>query len=106
MPYHSNAYKVTMIFAKKYRDGSPILASVWNAMTTDLRELESDFTEIRARGEWRSEEDDDSRMYFITVPTLERVEQLPNFVKHWRRPFGQETMYFDYHPVRFELVVD
>ncbi len=95
-----------MIFAKKYRDGSLILASVWNAMTTELRELESDFTEIRARGEWRSEEDDDSRMYFITVPTLERVEQLRNFVKHWRSPFGQETMYFDYHPVDFELVVD
>ncbi len=75
-------------------------------MTTELRELESDFTQIGAGGEWRGEGDDDSRMYFITVPTLERVEQLRNFVKHWRSPFGQETMYFDYHPVHFELVVD
>ena len=45
-------------------------------------------------------------MYFITVSTLERVEQLRNFVKHWRDPLGQETMYFDYHPVHFELVSD
>ncbi len=117
MEYHSNAYKVTMIFAMKYQAGRPNLASVWNAMTTELREmttelrevvskLESGFTEIRARGEWRGEGDDDSRLYFITVPTLEGVEELRNFVKKWRTPFGQTTMYFDYHPVDFELVVD
>jgi hypothetical protein len=104
--YHSNAFKVTLIFPKKYRGGSPILASAWNAMTTEFRELESDFTEVPVKGEWRSEEDDDSRMYFVTVSTLGRVEQLRNFVKHWRSPFGQETMYFDYHPVHFELVGD
>ncbi len=113
MQYHSNAYKVTMIFPKKHSDPdkSQILASVWNAMTTELRELESDFTEIPVRGEWKSELDDDSSMYFITVATLERVEQLRNFVKRWRKRFGQETpyqqtMYFDYHPVHFELVLD
>ncbi len=106
MRYHSNAYKVTMIFAKKYRHRSPIPASVWNAMYTELRELEENFTEIPVRGEWKSQVDDDSSMYFITVATLERVEQLRNFVKRWRNPFGQEEMYFDYHPVHFELVVD
>ena len=104
MQYISNAYKVTMIFPKRYPDGLPILASVWNAMTTELRRLESDFTEIPVRGEWRSEEDDHSGMFFLTLSTLERVEQLRNFVKNWRSPFGQETMYFDYHPVYFELV--
>jgi hypothetical protein len=104
MQYQSNAYRVTMIFPKKYPDGSPVLASVWIAMANELRELESDFTEILIRGEWRSEEDDDSGMYFITVPTLERVEELRHFVKRWRSPFKQETMYFDYHPVHFELV--
>lgn len=108
MLYHANAYKVTLIFPKKYPDPdrNPIPASVWNAMYTQLRELESDFTEIPVRGEWRSEEDDESSMYFITVATLERVEQLRNFVKRWRSRFGQETMYFDYHPVHFELVGD
>jgi len=73
-------------------------------MTTELRELESDFTEIPVRGEWRSEADDDSRMYFMTVPTLERVDQLQQFVGRWRRPFKQVQMYFDYHPVHFELI--
>jgi len=106
MQYRSNAYKVIMISPKKYQDGSPILTSVWIAMTTELCELESDFTQIPVRGEWRSEKDDDSSMYFITVPALERVEQLRNFVRKWRRPLGQETMYFDYHPVHFELVSD
>lgn len=106
MPYQANAYKVTMIFPKKYPDPNrnPILASVWNAMTTELRELEENFTEIPVRGEWKSQVDDDSSMYFITVATLERVEQLRKFIKNWRKPFGQETMYFDYHPVHFELV--
>jgi hypothetical protein len=104
MAYQSNAYKVTMIFPKKYPDGHPILASVWNAMTNDLRELEADFTEIPIAGEWRAEKDDDSKLYFITVPTLERVEQLREFARRWRRPLGQQKMYFDYHPVHFEEV--
>ena len=95
-----------MIFPKKYKGGKAISASVLNAMNTELCGLESDFTKIPVGGEWRSEKDYDSSMYFITVPTLERVEQLRNFVKHWRSPFGQETMYFDYHPVHFELVID
>jgi len=49
MRFQSNAYKVTMIFPKKYPDGSPILTSAWFAMTNELRELESDFTEIPVR---------------------------------------------------------
>lgn len=108
MEYHSNAYKVTMIFPKNYPDPDrgPISASVWNAMYTELRELEQNFTEIPVRGEWKSEVDDVSSMYFITVATLERVEQLRNFVKRWRNPFRQKEMYFDYHPVHFELVRD
>jgi len=106
MGYKANGYKVTMIFPKKYLDGSSILASVWNAMTNELRELESDFSEIPIRGEWRNGDDDESSMYFITVPTVERVGQLQDLVKRWRRPFGQEAMYFDYHPVHYELVSD
>lgn len=106
MKYVANGYKVTMIFPKRYRDGTSILASVWNAMTTELRELESDFSELSIKGEWRIGEDDESIMYFITVPDLERVERLQNLVKRWRIPFGQEAMYFDYHPVRYELVSD
>ena len=106
MRFQSNAYKVTMIFPKKYPDGSPILTSAWFAMTNELRELESDFTEIPVRGEWRSEKDDESSMYFVIVSTLKRVEQLRDFVKRWRSPLGQAAMYFDYHPVRFELLSD
>lgn len=106
MQYHANAYKITMIFPKKYPDGSRIMTSIWDGMTGDLRELEADFTEIPVRGEWRGEGDDDSGIFFITVSTLERVEQLRNFVKRWRSPFGQQAMYFDYHPVHFELVKD
>jgi len=45
-------------------------------------------------------------MYFVIVSTLERVEQLRDFVKRWRSPLGQAAMYFDYHPVRFELLSD
>ncbi len=104
MAYQSNAYKVTMIFPKKYPDGHPISACVWNAMTNDLRELEADFTEIPIVGEWRAEKDDDSRLYFITVATVERVEQLREFAERWRRPLGQQKMYFDDHPVHFEEV--
>lgn len=95
-----------MIFPKRHPDGSPILASVWNAMTTELRELESDFTEIAVKGEWRHESDEESSMYFISVSTLERVEQLRKFVARSRTAFGQEKMYFDYHPVHFEEVGD
>ncbi|MBI1739967.1 MAG: hypothetical protein HYR57_03685 [Candidatus Koribacter versatilis] len=106
MPYEPNAFKVTVIFPKQYPVGSPILASVWNGMTTELRELESNFTEVPVRGEWRSEDDDDSRMYFITVSAVGRVQALRDFVARWRTPFRQQAMYFDYHPVRFELVED
>jgi hypothetical protein len=106
MQYEANGYKVTMIFPKKYRDGTLIRASVWNAMTTELRELENDFSELAIKGEWRNGEDDESIMYFITVPTLERVNELQAFVKRWRHPFGQEAMYFDYHPVHYELIAD
>ena len=110
MQYRSNAYKVTMIFPKKYKGGKTISASVLDAMTTEFREIvaswKSGFTEIPVRGEWRNEKDDDSSMYFLTVSTLDRVEQLRNFVRKWRDPLGQETMYFDYHPVHFELVID
>ena len=106
MQYESNGYKVTMIFPKRYRDGTSILASVWNAMTTELRELESDFSEVTIQGEWRNGEDDESIMYFITVPSLARVQQLQVFVQRWRRPFGQEAMYFDYHPIHYQLIMD
>jgi hypothetical protein len=106
MQYEANGYKVTMIFPKRYRDGSSILASVWNEMTTELRELEGGFSEVPIKGEWRNGEDDESVMYFITVPDVERVQQLQAFVKRWRDPFGQEAMYFDYHPVHYELIID
>lgn len=75
-------------------------------MTTELRELEGDFTEVPIRGEWRSENDDDSRMYFLTVSDMDRVWALKKFVGRWRQPFRQSAMYFDYHPVRFELIED
>lgn len=75
-------------------------------MTTQLWELESDFTEISVSGEWRSEEDAESRMYFLTVADTDRVEALRKFVTRWRQPFRQRAMYFDYHPVRFELIDD
>ena len=104
MQYESNAFKVTMIVPKRYPDGSPIRASVWGEMTTELRELESDFTEVPVKGEWRREEDDDSRTYFITVSAIERVEGLRALLGRWRSPFRQAAMYFDYHPVCFELV--
>ena len=111
MQDHANAYKVTMIFVMEYEDGNLKLArACWNRMTNEFREKvtewKSGFTEITVRGEWRSVEDNDSRMYSITVSTLEQVEWLRNFVKDWRIPFGQKTMYFDYHPVHFELVSD
>jgi hypothetical protein len=102
MAYQPNAYKVTMIFPKKYPDGYLIPASVWNAMANELRELEANFTEIPILGEWRAEKDDNSMLYFITVTTLERVEQLREFARRWRRPLRQQKMYFDYHPVNFE----
>jgi len=106
MQYDANAFKVTIIFPKRYPDARPITASVWSGMTTELRELESDFTEVPLRGEWRSEDDDDSRMYFMTVSDIDRVEALQKFVGRWRLPFRQRAMYFDYHPVRFDLIED
>lgn len=75
-------------------------------MTTELRELQTDFTEVRVRGEWRSEGDDDSHLYFMTVSDIDRVEALQKFVGRWREPFRQRAMYFDYHTVRFELIED
>jgi len=106
MPYEANAFKVTVIFPQRDPEGNPIAASLWNGMTTELRELESDFTEVPIRGEWRSENDDDSRFYFLTVLDMDRVEGLQKFVGRWRQPFRQRAMYFDYHPVRFELIED
>ena len=106
MLYEANAFKVTIIFPKHYPSGNPVAASVWGGMTTELRELESDFTEVPVSGEWRSEDDDDSRMYFVTVSDIDRVEALQKFVGRWRGPFRQRAMYMDYHPVRFELTED
>ena len=110
MQDQANAYKVTMIFPKKDPDGKKISASVLNAMTNELREKvaewKSGFTEIPVRGEWRSAKDDNNSMYFLTVSTLDQVEQLWSFVRKWRKPFQQETMCFDYHPIHFELVGD
>jgi len=106
MKYEPNGYKVTMIFPKEYPDRTPISASVWNEMTTELRDLEGGFSEILIRGEWRNGEDDESRMYFITVPTLDRVRQLQELSRRWRRPFRQEAMYFDYHPVHYDLIAE
>jgi hypothetical protein len=75
-------------------------------MTKELRELESGFSEVLVRGEWRNGEDDESRLYFITVPSLERVRQLQDLITRWRIPFQQDAMYFDYHPVRYELITE
>ena len=104
MKYRSNAYKVTVIFPEKYPDGNPIMESVWNAMTTELRKQEDGFTKTPASGEWRGERDD-SRLYFFTVPTFERVKNLQRFVERWCGPFRQETMYFEYQPVHVEFLV-
>ena len=68
MEHRSNAYKVIMIFPKKYPSGNPVMASVWNAMTTELRELEGEFTEIEAGGEWRGEKDDSCLYFFGSSP--------------------------------------
>jgi len=105
MQHQLNAFRVTMIFPRRYSGGNPIPASVWNHMTTELRELQADLADVPVKGEWRSE-DDENRLYLVTVRTLERVESLRDFAQRWRTAFRQRALYFDYHPVCFELIGD
>jgi hypothetical protein len=104
MEFHANGFKTTLIFPKRYPNGQPVLSSVWREMTQELRELEGGFSEFPIQGEWRSGESDESKLYFISVRSLERVRQLQALVTRWRIPFQQEAMYFDYYPVHYELI--
>lgn len=106
MKYDLNGFKVSFVIPKRYNDGRKIEASKWARFGAELRELQSDFTEISAGGEWQSKQDPESVVYVISVKTVKEVDALRELVRRWRSPFDQEKMYFDCLPVFFELIDD
>jgi hypothetical protein len=106
MQYEANGFKVTFSIPKRYNNGEAIEASKWSKFTTELRELQSGLTKILAEGEWESRKDSESVVYIISVRAVAEVDALYELVRRWRKPFGQKKMYFDCHPVYFDLIGD
>lgn len=94
--------KVTLIFPITDNSGEPFDAEVWRWWQRALIEL-GDYTELGVgEGTFRGHTDRNRIVVMVVPPNA--LARIRTFLKEARRQFKQDAMYFEYHPVEFELV--
>ena|SRR5579862_1814720 len=99
--HEMNAYKVTMLFPELGNDGRPFSASVWGWWLDQIISIGLHH-EFAANGIWRNQPE--AHRCIVMVIEQDKLPAVEAFLSEAKKRFAQEAMYFDYHPVHFELI--
>lgn len=70
----------------------------------ELTRILSGFTILGIVSGWWQHQSDENQWIVAVVQSMEQVDELRTFLKLARDRFTQDAMYFEWHPVHFELV--
>jgi hypothetical protein len=96
-----NAYKVTMLFPIVANDGIPFSPETWDWWLDNILSI-GYFHESMTRGRWKDQSED--HRCVVMIVSEEELPNLEAFLREARERFEQECMYFEAHPVHFELI--
>lgn len=97
-------FKVTKFFPLRDNDGNAFEEEIWEWWRDGLTKTVSGFTDLGVVIGWWQGQSDQNRWIVAVVESAEQVDELRTFLKSARQMFRQDAMYFEWHPVHFELV--
>jgi hypothetical protein len=99
-----SGYKLTLLIPLLDNAGGRFDAGTWLWWHHSLSSIVTGFTDMgMVRGWWRGYSDR-HRHFTIVVSAMHEVDGIRELLREARSRFGQEAMYFEYHPVHFEEV--
>jgi len=93
-----------MFFPIRDNDQNLFDEDVWKWQRDEITRIVSGFTELGVVVGWWEGQFDQNKWIVAVVENMEIVDQLRIFLQKARHRFRQDAMYFEWHPVRFELV--
>lgn len=97
-------FKVSMFFPLTDNEGNLFDDDTWAWWREEITRCLSAFTDLGVVAGWWEGHSDQNRWIVAVVGTEQEVDELRKFLRVARQRFRQETMYFEWHEVRFELV--
>jgi hypothetical protein len=97
-------FRVTMFFPLRDNDGNAFEEEIWEWWRDELTKTLSGFTDLGVVSGWWQGQSDQNQSIVAVVESAEQVDELRRFLKSARQMFRQDAMYFEWHPVHFELV--
>lgn len=97
-------FKVTMFFPLRDNDGNAFEEETWEWWRDELTTLLAGFTDLGAVNGWWQGQSDQNQWIVAIVESAESMDGIRHFLKSARQMFRQDAMYFEWHPVHFELV--
>ena len=104
MDESTECFKVTMFFPFRDNEGNVFDEDTWAWWLSENTRVVAGFTDLGVVAGWWLGHSDENRWIIAVVRSDEEVDHLRDFVQVARRRFRQDTMYFEWHAVRFELV--
>jgi hypothetical protein len=93
-----------MFFPWEDNEGNVFDEDIWDWWDDEITRIVSGFTDLGLVVGWWRGHSDQNRWIMAVVRSNEEVDKLRDFVRVAGRRFKQDTMYFEWHAVRFELV--
>jgi hypothetical protein len=95
--------KVTLFFPILDNDGNPFDKKTWQWWLRGILKISPGHTDMgHVGGVWKGYTD--RCRWIMMVVSVDKLDEIREFLKDAQKRFKQETMYLDYHPVFFELV--
>lgn len=102
----TNAFKITLFFPLSDNEGNPFEVEVWSWWRDRITILVFDYghTDLGMVTGWWQGMSDQNRWIMLVVPSVQKVDEVRDFLRQARLRFRQKAMYFDCHGVYFEEV--
>jgi hypothetical protein len=104
MDESTECFKVTMFFPLRDNEGNVFDEDTWEWWIGEITRIVSGFTDLGVVAGWWHGHSDQNRWIMAVVRSEEEVNELRDFVQVAGKRFRQDTMYFEWHTVHFELV--
>jgi hypothetical protein len=101
MDFHLNAYKVTMLFPIVANDGEPFSIETWTWWLDNIVSI-GHYHEFDTRGQWQEQKE--AHRCVVMIVSEDDLPAIETFLREARVMFAQDVMYFEAHPVHFELI--
>jgi hypothetical protein len=97
-------FKLTLFFPLRDNEGEAFEEVIWASWRNELTKLLSGFTDLGVVNGWWQGQSDQNQWIVAVITGTEQLDALRGFLQWARQVFRQDAMYFEWHPVHFELV--